>query len=64
MTLPDLARLRQTIDRFDVPSEPADPTNVAILAILLVLLLTAGASLAVRWSVEGLQGPQLVATQE
>jgi hypothetical protein len=64
MTLPDLSRLRQTLDRFDAPSEPTDPTNVAILAVLLVLLLSAGASLAVRWSVDGLQPPQLAATQE
>jgi hypothetical protein len=64
MTLPDLARVRQTIDRFDAPSEPTDPTNIAILAILLVLLLTAGASVALRWSVDGLQAPQVATTQE
>jgi hypothetical protein len=56
--------VRQTIDRFDAPSEPTDPTNIAILAILLVLLLTAGASVALRWSVDGLQAPQVATTQE
>lgn len=64
MTLPDLSRLRQTLDRFDPPSEPTDLTNVAILAILLVLLLAAAGSLAVRWSVDGLQAPQIAATRE
>jgi hypothetical protein len=64
MTRPDFARLRQTLDRFDPPSEPTDPTNIAILAILVVLLLTAGASLAIRWSVDGLGAPQIATTQE
>jgi hypothetical protein len=64
MSRPDFARLRQTLDRFDAPSEPTDPANVAILAVLVVLLLAAAASLAIRWSVDGLGAPQIATTQE
>jgi hypothetical protein len=61
MTWTDLARLR---DRFEGPSDPAAPVNIAVLALLIVMLLTAGFSLALQWSVTGLQAPQVATAQD
>ncbi|MEO5820738.1 MAG: hypothetical protein ABIT71_09550 [Vicinamibacteraceae bacterium] len=61
MTWPNMARLR---DHLDEPSDPTDVANVGVLALLLVLLLVAGLSMALRWSVDGLQAPQVATAAE